>query len=284
MGQTPKTIPPSVNALHMACIAGDLAAAQAAVASGIGIESLETVHGNTPLMLAAYNRHPSVVSWLIGSGAAIEARCKGDNTALMKAAWSGATECVALLLQAGADVDAFDTEDMTALMLAAFFGHADVVKLLIDAGADVQRTDNDGYTALQGAENNRQEHIVAILEAAAPRGAHEKLGDTSTNFDPELVERFLIELAARIEHGFSAEAAVNLAAEIKAMALDAKRTWTFRVTCEGTVVPLVIAVFKDDLCSICLYFQTLPRLVNAIEQQIEDWIPILEGEADQRQG
>jgi uncharacterized protein len=285
MGQTPETKPPSLNALHTACISGDLEAVRAAVDSGISIESVDTEHGNTPLMIAGYNRHPAVVSWLIGSGAAIEARCKENNTALMKSAWAGSIECVALLLQAGADVNAVENDGVTALTLAAFYGHTNVVRLLVAAGADVHRTDSGGFTALQNAQLQGHKHIVALLEAAP--GTHDKLDETSTNFDPELVERFLIELAARIEQGFPTEGAVKLASEIGAMEHDDERMWPFRVAYEGIEMPLIVRAFRDDICSVCLAFQTGSRLVNAIDQQIEAWTPILEGDAggdDQRQG
>ena len=89
-----------MNKLHMAALTGDLPGLRDAVESGIDINSVEPAHGNTPLMLAAYNNHPALVAWLIARGAVIDARCKESNTALMKAAWSGATACVAALIEA----------------------------------------------------------------------------------------------------------------------------------------------------------------------------------------
>lgn len=60
--------------------------------------------GSTPLMAAAFYGRSSVVSYLLGRGAIVDAKNASFNwTALVAAAYKGSPETVAALLQAGAD-------------------------------------------------------------------------------------------------------------------------------------------------------------------------------------
>src|SRR5687768_14524327 len=119
-----------MNALIQAALVGDLELAERALASGLNVDAIEAEHGNTPLMIAAYNNKPNVVRFLIAAGADVNARCHEMNTPLMKAAWGGSVESLEQLIEASADVNARETEGMTALMIAAFYGRTEVVRVL----------------------------------------------------------------------------------------------------------------------------------------------------------
>jgi hypothetical protein len=269
-----------MNELHQAAIAGDLDAVRAAVASGIPIpiDSVEEKHGNSALMLAAYNNHPSVLSWLLGAGAVPDVRCYEHNTALMKAAWSGATECVVRLIRAGADVNAAEQEGMTPLMIAAFHGHFDVVKVLLGAGAEVNRADNQGHTALRNARKRGHAAVAAQLEKLAnplrPSGSgHHASGDNPTieasmNFDVCDLQPFLEALARRIERGFSLDVARELASDIARLAVDSECEWAYSVVFNGSQMPLRVAVFMDDVDAPDVAMFAPAPLIEAIETEM----------------
>src|SRR5690349_5690422 len=61
--------------------------------------------GFTPLIIAAYNRHPVVVDILLRNGAEPDAGDISGNTALMGASFRGYKEIVQQLLDGGADVN-----------------------------------------------------------------------------------------------------------------------------------------------------------------------------------
>ena len=72
-------------------------------------------NGNTPLHLAAYQRHTETAKALLSAGAYTEARAVAGITPLHAAAHWGHTEVVFVLLTAGADVNARDDNGLSAL-------------------------------------------------------------------------------------------------------------------------------------------------------------------------
>ena len=263
-----------MNELHRAAMAGDLNGARQALASSIPIDGIEQQHGNTALMLAAYNNHPTVVDWLLASGARVDARCFKHNTALMKAAWSGATACVDRLVAGGADVNAVEKDAMTPLMIAAFHGHLDVVKVLVRAGADVTRTDIDGYTALRNAQERGHVDIVAFFKEVpdssrfpgrSSAAGDVTLAEASMNFDLEDVKPFLELVSQRVEKGFSVDTAHELALRIAALAVDDEGSWTYDVVFNGITMASRVTAFMDDIEAPDLAMFAPPRLIEVIE-------------------
>ena len=78
------------------------------------------------------------------------------------AAGDGNIEAVKQHLAAGTDVNAKDS-GWTPLTVAANNGHKEIVELLIAKGADVNAKDDDGYTPLDGAVDEGQIEIAALL-------------------------------------------------------------------------------------------------------------------------
>lgn len=258
---------------------GDLNGTRKALASGIPIDSIEQQHGNTALMLAAYNNHPSVVDWLLASGATVDARCFKHNTALMKAAWSGATACVDRLLAGGAEVNAVEQDAMTPLMIAAFHGHLDVVKALAGAGADVTRTDSDGYTALRNAQERGHTDIVAFLRGVSDSSQRHGLpsavaydvpvAEASMNFNLEDVKPFFEAVSRRIEMGFSVDAARELASRIALLSVDDEGAWTYDVVFNGAPMTFRVEAFMDDVDAPDLAMFAPPKLIEVIEAEMK---------------
>lgn len=264
-----------MNDLHRAAISGDLDLARKVRASGISLEQKEEQHGNTPLMLAAYNNHPAFVDWLIKEGTEIDARCFNGNTALMKASWSGATACVDLLLRAGAEVNALDKYMMTSAMIAAFYGHVDAVRLLARAGADLHRKDIEGYTALKNAQERGHGKVAAFIINFAGTPPTEASPDqevavASSSFELEDVTPFLEWVSTLLEQGFDASAARKLGTEISKLDLDSEKSWVFEVVYNGLKVNLAVGAFMDDLDSPDLTFLGPLSLTETIQQRIEE--------------
>ena len=256
-----------ITPLIHAALAGDLPDVERALGTGEDVNTPEPRHGNTALMLAAYNNRSDVVAALLRAGAAVDARDKEGNTALMKAAWSGAAEPARQLVAGGADVNAVEIHGMTPLMIAAFHGRSDIVRLLVDAGADPNRIDADGYPALRNAEQQGHRTIAEYLAPLTHVPSSAAPAETSMNFDIEDVEPFLLSLSARLESGFSRADARNLAAEIARMQPDDERDWQFDVSFRGTRAPLTVRVFMDDVAAPDLAVAGLEALIAAVEEE-----------------
>jgi uncharacterized protein len=263
---------PKITPLLLAALAGDLPSVERALAAGEDVDTTESQHGNTTLMLAAYHNRTNVVSALIRAGATVDARDTEGNTALMKAAWAGATEAARQLIAAGADVDVVEINGMTPLMIAAFHGRLDIVRLLVDAGADTSRVDRDGYTALRNAEQQGHQVISQFLAPLTHVNSSVVPAEKSMNFDIEDVEPFFSRVSSRVESGFSAGDARRLAAEIARMQPDDEREWQFEIAFRGTRVRLSVRVFMDDVAAPDVAVAGPQLLIAAVEEELERFI------------
>lgn len=131
-----------------ACLDGDRAAAEAALADGARLEARHGPNGLTPLMLVIYRDHGALLELLLQHGALIDARNLEQQTPLIMAAAGGQTDVVTRLLAAGARLDDRDSVGNSALMWAAFWGHGDTLAALLAAGADPGLHNNERDTAL----------------------------------------------------------------------------------------------------------------------------------------
>jgi len=152
--------------LHDAVRAGDLAAVETLLDSGVDIDETDYSTG-TALHVAIAQGDESLVGLLIGYGADLEAQSELNGArALHLAADFDERSIVGLLLDHGADIEARDGELRTPLHRAAEAGFNDLVALLIDRGANVD--DREGYfgaTPLQQAADNGHLETVKLLLA-----------------------------------------------------------------------------------------------------------------------
>jgi ankyrin repeat protein len=151
-------------ALWQASAEGDVAAVEAALASGAELDARDA-DSRTALMQAALWGKSAVVKLLIEKGAEVNAIDSVGHTSLMFASTYDDPDTVKLLLDNGATVNARDhQEGFTALMYAAAEGHLEVVKLLLTSQADKTLVDIDGDTAADFARQGQHSDVVKALE------------------------------------------------------------------------------------------------------------------------
>lgn len=121
--------------------------------------------GFTPLGLAAYFGHLSVVSLLISHNADVNRAANNPQqvTPLHSAVSRHHLQIAQVLLSNGADANARQQQGISPLQQAAHGGHLEMVKLLLDHGADANLTDDQGKTALDYAREDGHTVVVDHL-------------------------------------------------------------------------------------------------------------------------
>ena len=147
------------NALSVAAACGNLAAVKLLIQMGFDVNEQTRAEGNqicsdedTPLILAAENRHFAVARLLIQSGSNVNAK-RVDN---------------------GAEYDDDESSSMygrltarpiTPIMHAAQNGHLALVQLLVNSNADLSVRNREGCAALQFAIRKKQAAVVKLLRS-----------------------------------------------------------------------------------------------------------------------
>lgn len=126
--------------------------------------------GQTPLMLAAWARHPHTVTLLIKRGANPRAVDRHGWTALhtpwdAKPSDANYTSVMEILIANKAPVNAAAGIPLgyTPLMGAAMVGDKETVELLLELGARVNDADADGNTAYSLAAHERYSDVMSVL-------------------------------------------------------------------------------------------------------------------------
>lgn len=165
-GQLPSRSPSmSDEEFRMAAFEGKLEVVQAAIASGVDVNSTDPERKLTALHMAAYNGHTAVVKLLLDNNAKVDVRDHEGKTPLTHACTGPFQMTVGVLLEGGADINAKETtEGFTPLMMAAGIGEVHVVKVLLLNNADKSIRDSDGDLAIDHAEKARHTDIVKLLD------------------------------------------------------------------------------------------------------------------------
>ena len=151
--------------LKKACQEGDLDTLLHFAAEGQGLDRPD-LGGKTPLRYAAENDRSEACRFLIGRGAATEAR---DNarmeTSLHTASRCGLSKTVSTLLECGADVSSKRGGDKaTPLWLAADGGHARTVEILLsDQKCDPDACSATGVRPLEAACAQNHREVAKLL-------------------------------------------------------------------------------------------------------------------------
>ncbi|WP_336298516.1 MULTISPECIES: ankyrin repeat domain-containing protein [Zeaxanthinibacter] len=129
-----------------------------------GLVNARDQRGSTPLILAAYYNHSSIVSELLDYNAPIDEKDAAGNTALMGVCFKGFGDIAKQLIDAGADVNATNAMGGSCLIFAITFKHVGIAKLLIEHGADTKAKDARGNTALDHARMQEVKPLIELLE------------------------------------------------------------------------------------------------------------------------
>ena len=107
---------------------------------------------------------------LLAAGAKINRAKPGviRSTALHNASAAGETELISFLLDSGAKVDASDSNGATPLHWAALMGQTKSTRILLEAGASPNLKDKDGETPIQSAQTSRDLTQMAIWVLKMP--------------------------------------------------------------------------------------------------------------------
>lgn len=158
--------------------AGEPAAVQKDLATGVGINAIDTL-GQTALIAAASHANIEVVRLLLDHGADATITDEAGWGPLHHAIYAGANpELLQLLLDHGARIDDRNDRGVTPLYLASSYGREDEVSFLIAHGADRALATDSGYTPLRIAQFKGYDRVVDLLEGRTPR---QRIGETAAD-------------------------------------------------------------------------------------------------------
>ncbi|TRY59173.1 hypothetical protein DNTS_032420, partial [Danionella cerebrum] len=142
-----------------------------------------TKNGRTPLHLAAYKGHISVVRILLAAGCDLDFQDDSEQTALHRAAVVGNADVISALVQEGCATDRQDKGTQLFIwhvrtLMRSVHGFcswvgrdptartAKTVRMLLEAGADSRMKNNSGETALDQARENNNPEVALMLTKA----------------------------------------------------------------------------------------------------------------------
>ncbi|KAK4221984.1 ankyrin repeat-containing domain protein [Podospora fimiseda] len=162
--------------LHQACQNGHEEIVRLLVDNYARIDAQLKIHqGVTPLWIASYHGHTTIVSQLLNRGANPNSvNTQFGRTPLHQACQNGKedieghVDIVSTLLAAGADINLQQKDGVTALFIAAQQGHAAIVKLLLDNKAKQLPTHRAQTMPIhQAATGNHLDIVKLLLEGGA---------------------------------------------------------------------------------------------------------------------
>lgn len=151
-----------MNDLHRATYQGNARVANALISSGSFDVNESTDDGLTPLMIAAFAGHSSIMKPLLDRGADLTSTGYGGLTALHMSAQNGHLAATKMLIKAGSQLEKQNNNEYTPLHVAAMDGFSRVMRALIDAGANVNPQLSSGATPLFTAAAGG--HLEALRE------------------------------------------------------------------------------------------------------------------------
>lgn len=190
----------------------------------------KSMHGRSPLSLAAEMGHEPLAERLLNDEAVVDAKDQSgrtsmwlekdkERTPLMLAAENGHEAIVKLLLENNAAIDLRDIYGSTPLMLAAMNGREAVVRMLLENEAAIDLKNSSGQTSLMLAVANGHEAIAKLLlEHKAAIESKNSSGKTplmlaAANGYEAMIKLLLENKAAKDSHDMIGSTALLLAAE-----------------------------------------------------------------------
>mmetsp|Transcript_7357 Transcript_7357/g.18890 ORF Transcript_7357/g.18890 Transcript_7357/m.18890 type:complete len:663 (+) Transcript_7357:184-2172(+) len=169
-------------AIHYACWGGHIPMVRWLLSQGASLDEVDLV-GNTPLLYAVYGGHLKLVKQLLGLGCSLLEKNNKGHSAIIQASCGGHAHVVQWLIGQGSSIHERDDVGNTSLLFAAWGGHISVLEWLLDNGASLHEKSDTGHTALLSAANSGKQEVVEWLINA--HGA--SLDDRNHNGDSALL-------------------------------------------------------------------------------------------------
>eukprot|EP00762_Andalucia_godoyi_P006559 ANDGO_05033.mRNA.1 Ankyrin repeat and KH domain-containing protein mask len=187
-------------ALSKACQHGHVAVVEHLLLEhNVAVNTVHSVSGMTPLMLACQGPHARIVQLLLDHGASIFPKTKKSKTALLYAVKSSNWDVVELLLQRNAEVIPGQQLFKDALLMAAGAGHAQVVRLLLDRGVPIESKNHCQATPLIYAVE--QAPVINVTSIGLPRQHHHSLPTQHSQAPPARQAGHMSLISAHSGHG-----------------------------------------------------------------------------------
>ena len=147
-------------ALMLACEAGHEEVVKTLASSGANVNLQDNI-GCTALM---FSNTKGIFSLLLQSNADINILTHKGSTPLIVASYLGHLSVVEMLLvEYNNDPNVLNEVGLTALFFASFRDHCQVVEILLEKGGDPNIHDNNGWTVLINAAQNGHQQVVELL-------------------------------------------------------------------------------------------------------------------------
>ncbi|XP_060067945.1 protein TANC2-like [Ylistrum balloti] len=172
---------------------------------GFGINSVDTLLGETPLTAACGHGQLDLAQNFLERGAAPLLPNNKSFSPLLCSVDAGHWDIVEILISAGATLDHTDKYGRTPLMIAAYKGHIGVLEMLLNKGCSIHQVDKEGLTSLCWSCLKGHLHIISMLLDRGSNLHHtDRCGRTplqlaSFHGDAQVVQA-LIDRGAQIEH------------------------------------------------------------------------------------
>ena len=137
-------------AIHVAALYGHVNVVQILLDYCANIDEPDAIDWRRPLHFAAGSRQTSMIRFLLGKGAQVDAMTRNAVQPIHEAAWSGSIESLDALIEAGATVDCPDRCGYQPLHWALFTpNQPEVIRYLSNKNADINAKTSHGLRAVQ---------------------------------------------------------------------------------------------------------------------------------------
>lgn len=162
-----------------------------ALAEDPSLANTREPNGNSAVLTAVYNQHPTVARLLVKFGASLD---------IFEATAVGELDRVKQLIQEDpGDVNAVAPDGFQPLGLAAFFGHLDVARFLIESGAAVDSASHNPLKVMplhSAAAGSWLDMVRLLLAYGAPVNARQAEGfsplhSAAQNGSVEIIQELL---------------------------------------------------------------------------------------------
>jgi hypothetical protein len=156
------------------------------------------------------------------------------------------------------------------------FGSAKGTWNLKDDSIQWRYTSAENLPVPKGVETDKITNLTDSIVSFQSRGGRRtdwhrmvESGETSTNFDLEQVQPFLVQIATLVDSGLGLPEIDGVMKKVKKLKPDQSCYFTFSVVLDGIASPLRIRVFMDDVDAPDIYFYACSKLASRIDDQIK---------------